>query len=200
MDDVLAADIGAGGELHVLRDVHHHRAGAAVLGDIEGLVQGAREVVHVPHQVIVLGAGAGDSHRVAFLEGVVADEVGRHLPGDADDRDGIHQRIGEAGDGIGGAGAGGDEHHADLAGGAGIALGRMHRRLLVAHQDVLDMVLVEQRVVDRQHRAARIAEDVLDALVGEGLDHHLGAGHLLRHGQLPAEPLVPAGAAPDFYP
>ena len=38
-------------------------------------------------------------------------------------------------------------------------------------------VLLEQRVVDRQHRAARIAEDVLDALIGERLDHHFRAGH-----------------------
>ena len=53
----------------------------------------------------------------------------------------------------------------------------MDRALLVAHQDVLDLVLLEDRVVDRQHRAARIAEDVLDALIGERLDHHFGAGH-----------------------
>ena len=30
---------------------------------------------------------------VAFLEGVVADQMRRHLPGDADQRNGIHQRI-----------------------------------------------------------------------------------------------------------
>ena len=63
------------------------------------------------------------------------------------------------GDRVGGAGAGGHEHDADLAGGAGIALGRMHRALLVAHEDVLHLVLVEERVVDRQHRAAGIAEE-----------------------------------------
>ena len=34
------------------------------------------------------------------------------------------------------------------------------------------------RVVDRQHRAARIAENVLDPLIQQRLDHHLGAGHL----------------------
>ena len=39
------------------------------------------------------------------------------------------------------------------------------------------LVLLEHRVIDRQHRAARIAEEVLDALIGERLDHHFGAGH-----------------------
>ena len=61
----------------------------------------------------------------------------------------------------------------------------MHGALLVAHQDMLHSVrLLEQRVVDRQHGAARIAEQMLHALVGKRLDHHLGAGHLLTHLQL----------------
>ena len=94
-----------------------------------------------------------------------------------DDRDRIHQRVGEAGDRVGGAGTRGHQHAADLAGRARIAFGGVHRALLVAHQDVLDLLLLEQRVIDRQHRAARIAEDVLDALIGERLDHHFGAGH-----------------------
>jgi hypothetical protein len=34
------------------------------------------------------------------------------------------------------------------------------RALLVAHQDVLDVVLLENLVIDRQHRAAGIAEDM----------------------------------------
>ncbi len=48
---------------------------------------------------------------------------------------------------------------ADLAGRAGEALGGVRRALFVAHENVPDLVLVEDRVVDRQHRAARIAED-----------------------------------------
>ena len=78
-------------------------------------------------------------------------------------------------------GPGGHEHAADLAGRARIAFRRVHRALLVPHQDVLDLLLLEQRVVDRQHRAAGIAEQVLDALIGKRLDHHLGAGHFCAH-------------------
>jgi hypothetical protein len=54
----------------------------------------------------------------------------------------------------------------------------MHGALFVPHQDVLHHVLLKQRVIDRQHGAARITENVLDALIGERLDHHVGAGHL----------------------
>ena len=72
-----------------------------------------------------------------------------------------HQRVGEAGHRVGGAGPRGHQHAADLAGRARIAFGGVHGALLVPHQDVLDLVLLEQRVVDRQHRAAGIAEQVL---------------------------------------
>ena len=101
--------------------------------------------------------------------------------GDADERDGIHQRVGERRHHVGRAGSGGDEHDARLAGRAGIAFRRVAGALLVADQDVLHLVLLEQLVVDRKHGAARIAENVLHALIGQGPHDHLGAGHLLWH-------------------
>ncbi len=52
----------------------------------------AGEVVDVADEVVVLGAGPGDADRVALLEGVRADEMGRNLAGDADERNGIEQR------------------------------------------------------------------------------------------------------------
>ena len=58
----------------------------------------------------------------------------------------------------------------------------MHGAAFLAHQDVLHLVLLEQLVVDRQHGAAGIAEQVLDALVGERADDHLRAGHFQSHG------------------
>ena len=42
----------------------------------------------------------------------------------------------------------------------------MERTALLAHQDVLHLILLEQLVVDRQYGAAGIAENVLDALIG----------------------------------
>ena len=57
----------------------------------------------------------------------------------------------------------------------------MARSLLVAHENVAKLVLMEDGVVDRQHSAARIAEDHLDALILQRLDDHLRAGHVLGH-------------------
>ena len=154
---------------------------------INGLVQDARQVVHRFDQVIVLGAGPGDAGGIRFLEGVVADQVGRHLPGQADDRYGVHERVGQSGHRVGGAGSGGDQNRAHPAGGAGITLGGMDRALLVAHQDVSQGVLLEQGVVDRQNRAARIAENDLNPLIHQGLDHHFRSRHrVVRHDLFPS--------------
>jgi len=55
--------------------------------------------------------------------------------------------------------------------------------LFVAHQDVADGVLLEQRVVNRQHGAARIAKNDIHALVFEGAQQAFGAAWLFigRH-------------------
>jgi hypothetical protein len=45
-------------------------------------VQDARQVFDPLHQVVVLGAVAGDADRVALLEGIRPDRGGRDLTGD----------------------------------------------------------------------------------------------------------------------
>jgi hypothetical protein len=56
----------------------------------------------------------------------------------------------------------------------------VHRALLVAHQDVAHMVLLEERIVDRQHGASGIAENDIDALIDQSADDHLRSRHLPR--------------------
>ena len=178
--DVLRLGIDALGELDVLRDVDHHRARPAAAGDVERLVQHARQIVDVLHQIIVLGAGPRDADRVAFLERVVADQVGRHLPGDAR----------RAGSNPSARRSARSPHWSrrdprsparsrPCRSSAHSLRPRAPRPARGAPGCAATFVLLEQRVIDRQHRAAGIAEDVLDALVGERLDHHFGAGHFL---------------------
>ena len=174
-----------GREQDVLRQIDDDRPGAAALRDVKGLVQHAGQFADVLDQIIVLGAGPRDAGRVGFLEGVVADQMRRHLAGQADDRHRIHQRVGQPGDGVGRAGAARHQHDADPAGRARIALGGMHRALLMAHQDVAQRVLLEQRIVDRQDRAAGIAENDIDALIDQSLDDDIrSAQRLGRHDNL----------------
>ena len=78
-------------------------------------------------------------------------------------------------------GPGRDQRDADLVRRARIAVGRVHGALLVPHEDVLDLVLLEELVVDVEDRAARIAEDVLDAFFLEAADDDFGTREL--HGK-----------------
>ena len=168
--------VGRGSDQHILRQVDHHRPWPTAGGDGERLVDDARQVLPALHQIVVLRRRAGDSCRIGLLEGVIADQMRRHLACEADHGDTVHQRVDQAGHGIGGTWPAGDQHDTDLARGSGIAFRRVHRRLLVPHEDVADGVLVEDRVVNRQHCTAWIAEHDLHALILQGLEQDFGAG------------------------
>jgi len=138
-------------------------------------VDDAFQVLDPFDQIVVLGARAGDADGVRLLEGVGADQMGRDLAGQDHQGDGIHQGVDDRGDGVGRAGARRRQHHAGLAGGAGVALRRVARALLVARQHVTQARLMKEGVIDRQHRAARIAEQVGYPLIHQGADDDLGA-------------------------
>ena len=53
----------------------------------------------------------------------------------------------------------------------------MHRGLFVPDEDVAQIVLLEECIVDRQDRAAGVAENPVDPLVRQSADNHLRAGH-----------------------
>src|SRR5436305_15154452 len=109
-----------------------------------------------------------------------------HLPGQAHDPDRIHQRVGEAGYRVGGTRAARHQHHPDPPGRSGIAFGGVDGAPLLAYQDVSQRILLEQRIVDRQDRAAGIAEYDIDALIDERLDDDISSTDRLgRHDILP---------------
>ena len=124
----------------------------------------------------MLDAGTGDTNGVNFLEGIVADQAGRYLARENNQRNRVHVRGRNTGDRIGCTGAGGNQHHAGLSGRARVAIGRMGRCLLMTHQDVFDLFLLVQRIIDMQYRTTRVAEQVFDTLIAQATDKNLGTG------------------------
>jgi hypothetical protein len=59
-----------------------------------------------------------------------------------------------------------------LLGRARITVGGMHRALLVAHQHVANLVLLEQFVVNEQNGTAGIAENVFDLFFLQAPDYN----------------------------
>ncbi len=150
-------------------------ARAAGAGDVEGLGDDARDVVGLAHQVVVLRHRQRDAGDVDLLEGVLADERAGHVAGDGDHGHGVQLGGGDAGHEVGGAGAAGAEADADLAAGAGVAVGRMGGALLVADEDGAQLGMVGPDVVEGQDDAARVAEDDLHALADERLAERVRA-------------------------
>ncbi len=109
-------------------------------------------------QEVVLRDRHRDAADVGFLEGVGADRLGGDLAGDRDERHGVHVRVRDRGDQVGGAGARGGHADADLAGGLRVPGGGVAGPLLVTDQDVPDAGGVHQRVVGREDAAAGDAE------------------------------------------
>ena len=176
--DGVDGHVVAAGLENVLRDIDQHGAGAAAGGEVEGFVDDLRKFRERLHHEVVLRGGAGDAEGVGFLEGVAADELGVHLAGDGDQRDGIHHGVDQSGNQVGGAGAGGGAADADLAGGAGIAFGGEAGVLFVADEDVADVVIVEG-VVEGDGDAAGVTEEAVHAFADEAFEEHFGSAHEL---------------------
>ena len=104
---------------------------------------------------------------------------GRHLAGDRHHRNRVHVGVGQRGDQVGRARAAGGHADADPAGGPGVALGGVPGALLVPDQHVPQRGR-PQRVVGRQDRAARQAEDDIDALATPGCGRAPGLRSLPR--------------------
>jgi len=53
----------------------------------------------------------------------------------------------------------------------------MDSAAFLAHQNVLQFVLGEERIVNGKDGTARIPEDDVNALIGQSFDHHFRTGH-----------------------
>ncbi len=169
----LVGDVGLG---EVGGDVDDDGAGTSGAGDVERLVDRLGDLGRVGDHPGVLDGRHGDAEDVGLLEAVGAEEVGAHLAGDEDDGDGVHHRVHDRRDEVGGAGAGGAEADGDLAGGLGVALGGVAAAGLVAHEHVADAG-VDEGVVRGEVGAARVAEYDFDALSLEAFHDGVDGSH-----------------------
>ena len=183
-DDRIAAQMHAlrvavpvgGLDEYVLGDVDEHRPLAARGGDVEGLLDGLRHLAGAHDEVVVLRDRQRDAGDVGLLEAVAAEQVAGDVARQDDHRHGIHVGRADAGDEVGRAGAGGRQADAGATADAGVGVGGVGGRLLVPDEHVPDLGVLDEGVVERQHDAAGIAEQRLDALGLETLEQDLCAG------------------------
>jgi hypothetical protein len=175
----------------VLGDVDVHRAGAAGGREVRGLGEGVGQILHAHHEVVVLDARHRDPGRVGLLEAVLADQVARHVAGDEQRRHRVHVGVLDRGHEVRRAGPGGRQRAAEAPAGARVAVRGVAAALLVADEDVVDLGVRGEAVVEREHDAAGVAEDGVDADALQGLEHDVRAADLHR-GFLPVLFALPA--------
>jgi len=163
----------------------HHRARPARPQQIEGAGDRARNRPGLAQRL----RPARDRPEAVDLVGdlveraeVAADQVGGDVGDDQHDRDRARIGLDERRQRVGGTGPGRHEHDTRLAAGARVAVGHERRPRLVTGQHVGDVVLAQQRVVDREIVEPRDAEHVADTLAPQRLDDELTAGRQHAHG------------------
>ena len=163
---------------NVLGHIDQHRTGATSGRNVISLAGDARQRVGFLHEVVVLHHRNGDAENISLLEGVLAEHPGHGLTANHQHRHRVHHRGHQAGDGVAGAGAGGHQHRSGAASRAGIAIGHVHRALLVTHEDEFHLRLHRLQGVENRNRGtAGIPENVLDPEIVEGPDERLCAVH-----------------------
>ena len=190
-------DLGIG---HILGNIHQHGTWAASTRNVESLFDRCRHLAHILHQEVVLHARTGDADVIHFLESIVADHVGRHLASEHHHRNGVHVRRSNPGHGIGRARPGRDQHDTDLAGGTRIPIRHVSCALLMAHQHMLHLVLLKDRIVNMQHRPAGVTENDIDTFFLQAADKNLSTGQQFHERKLPQKELTTQNHAAQLMP
>ena len=167
---------------HILRNIDQHRPRPTGSGDVKCLMHNAAEIIHIFHQIIMFGGTAGDAHRVGFLKRVGTDQMRWHLPCHTHQRNRIHQRIRQRCYGVRGPRPRGHHQHAHFASRARIAFGCVACTLFVPHQNMPQFILFKQRIIDRQHRTAGIAEHHVGTVIEHRLNHDFSPCHFADRG------------------
>ena len=159
---------------HILGNIHQHRPWPAGCRDVERLLDCLGEISDILDKKIVLHTWAGNADGVALLECILADGMRGYLAGKHDHGDGVHVSRRNTSNGIGHAGAGGDQSNAWFAGRARVGVGRVQRGLFVAHENMRKRFLLVDFVVNDQHRAAGVTEEEFNSLGFEGTANDFG--------------------------
>ncbi|KAI3481425.1 hypothetical protein L1887_56127 [Cichorium endivia] len=153
----------------VLGQVDEDGAGAAGGGNLEGLVDAARELCDVLDHDVPLCAGPGDADDVSLLEGVGADGGGGDLTAEDDEGRAVAHGVLHGGDDVGCAGARGDQDDTGLARDTRVALGHVASAVLATREHKVKVLGVVDGVEDGEDGTSGVAKNVLDVVP----EHHL---------------------------
>ncbi len=166
-----------GGLGDVLGQIDQHRTRSPRRSQVERRRHDPGNLVGRLNQEVVLGDAHRDAGDVALLKRVRTDRRGRYLTRDHNEGRGVHVRVADGSDDVGGAGPTGDHRDTGTPGCERVSFGHVASTLLVTNEDVTNR-RVDNRVVDGQDRPPGQAEDRVDPLVLQALDECLRSSEL----------------------
>jgi hypothetical protein len=173
------------GDLHVEGQIDQHRPGTAGAHEVEGLLEGARNLRRLAHGQRPLGDRLCDRFDVHRLEVFLVKACARRLAGNTQDGNRIGCGRVEAGDHVGARRARGADAYADVAGaGARVALGHVRGTLDMAREIVVDASDLAHRRVERVDRRAGKPERSAHPFVAQHLHPGFSGSHP-GHGLFP---------------
>ncbi len=168
----------AGRAHQVLRQEQGRRPGPSPGHRLERPAHQRRDLVDPPERAAPLRHRAEDPLEVdlVIVAALAVQRIGVDLAGEQEDRHRVGPALGDAGQRVGRAGAGGGADHPGLAGDPGRAVGGEGGGLLVADQERPDRAGPRQGVVDRRRVRARHAEQAAHSPAGQALHQDVRTG------------------------
>ena len=168
--------------LYVLRDVDENRPTAAGCGHIHGFMNCHFDILCSQRHICLLGNRHHHTDHIAFLKCIRGDDPAGNLAGNGKDRDRIHDRVGNSGDQIHGAGT--RCRHADPNMGVGggnrcarHSLGHENSALFMPGHDEDKFFLFFHFVENGHNGPAGITENVLNPFIDQGFEDKFRAFH-----------------------
>ena len=165
--------------LRILREVEHHWSRSSAPCNIERPAYSPCHILRPSYLVCPLCYRLRHTHEVNLLEGVGSQCSRAHLSGNDDNGSRVHHGISHSRKGIGNAWSARHEAYSHLAANSGIALCGMCGGLLMAHQNMVKLLVIPSRISikgikDRHYGTTRVAKYSPYALFNERAHQCLG--------------------------
>ncbi|MNI53079.1 hypothetical protein D3C73_1078950 [compost metagenome] len=143
---------------HILRNIDQYRSLASGIGNVEGFVNDPRQILYIPYQIAMLRNRHRYTRNVRFLEGIRTNQAGEDVPGNNNQGHRVHKSSSDTSNEVRCSRTRSRDTDTGLAACSGITVSRMNCALLVAGQNMFEIIETVQSIVNVQNRSARITE------------------------------------------
>ncbi|MNC47532.1 hypothetical protein D3C75_965970 [compost metagenome] len=147
---------------------------------MERFVNDARQILNIPYQIAMFRYRHGYACDIRFLESVCSNQAGEDIPGNNHEGNRVHKSCSDSGNKIGCSGTGGCDANSRFAACSGITVSSVNRALLMTGQNMFEIIEPVKRIVNIQHRSARVSEYSVHTFQNQTAQQDFGTCNYLR--------------------